>query len=288
MNKETLYKVGVIASAVCIGLVAYQTGKPDEFYKRHEAYASERPNRFFWSVDRNYYVMDIPEGKENDEKWRSFMNWQERALTFDENAILLVGSSYQLGVPVGQNDDAAAYWFKLAADRFGNPDAMYNYAIIAADKGNRKTYTNYLIQAAEKGNTPAMNEIARSVLERRNQKDSVIYKEGRRYAEISASKKSPIGTLLFANYLYNERDKKAADVLARIDGKPDMDSIRSGIDPREIKYLKYGILADIFGGSIEEYDKYLKQHISPDTMSGIEPLAEVGVLNPINPKENKK
>lgn len=216
MNKETLYKVGVIASAVCIGLVAYQTGKPDEFYKRHEAYASERPNRFFWSVDRNYYVMDIPEGKENDEKWRSFMNWQERALTFDENAILLVGSSYQLGVPVGQNDDAAAYWFKLAADRFGNPDAMYNYAIIAADKGNRKTYTNYLIQAAEKGNTPAMNEIARSVLERRNQKDSVIYKEGRRYAEISASKKSPIGTLLFANYLYNERDKKAADVLARI------------------------------------------------------------------------
>lgn len=214
----------------------------------------------FWAVDKRYYVTTPPEDAENNEKWQSFMAWQRRALDYDPDAFMLLGTAYYLGTPVEQDLKAAAYWFKIAADQNGRADGMYNYALVMSETGNRDAYAKYVIAAAEKGSNEARNDIARSVLSRQSEQAAQVFATGKQYAKLSAESGSKPGILLYANYLYREKDRLSAVWLSKLEGVNEIDLIHDGVNPLEVGHLRYDIIANLFGGDPALYAGYMTEN----------------------------
>lgn len=239
----------------------------------------QQQRSIFWNVDRRYYISEIPKGQEDDQRWKTFMLWQEKAIHFDPEAMFRVGTSYYLGVPVKQNNNAAAYWFKIAADEFGLPQAMYNYASIMADKGDRETYSKYVITAAELGLPEAQNEVARNLITTGDGGNKELFQIGLNYAKKSAESGSYSGILVYSNYLNQIKDKTAAVWLHRLDGKGDLELLGGGVNPLEVSTMRLNILHRQFDNDPLAYQQYMKEQ--GITVNVIVPKTGVGMPMPV-------
>ena len=220
----------------------------------------EQQRNTFWNVDRRYYIAEIPHGQEDDQRWQTFMQWQDRAVHFDKDAMVRVGNAYYLGVPVKQNTAAAAYWFKIAADEFAVPRAMYNYANIMADRGDRETYSKYLISAAILGLPEAQTEIARNVIATQGYEDKQdLFNFGLTYAKKAAESGSYAGILVYSNYLNLQKDKAAAIWLHKLHEKGDIELLDHGVNPLEVSTLRLNIIRNLFDNDPLAYQKYMKE-----------------------------
>ena len=239
----------------------------------------QQQRSIFWNVDRRYYISEIPEGQEDDQRWKTFMLWQEKAIHFDPEAMFRVGTSYYLGVPVKQDSNAAAYWFKIAADEYGLPQAMYNYANIMAEKGDRETYSKYVIAAAELGLPEAQNEVARNLITTRDGDNKELFQIGLNYAQKSAESGSYSGILVYSNYLNQLKDKTAAVWLHRLEGKSDLELLGGGVNPLEVSTMRLNIIHRQFDNDPLAYQQYMKEQ--GITVDVVVPKTGVGMPLPV-------